>query len=50
MKKFNRSLLSAACLGMALGAATDAMAELRTFEMTIEEVELEVAPGFKSKV
>src|SRR5690606_12596846 len=45
-----RSLLSAACLGLTLGAATDALAELRTFEMTIEEVELEVAPGFKSKV
>ncbi len=27
-----------------------AMAELHKFEMTIEEVEIEVAPGFKSKV
>jgi FtsP/CotA-like multicopper oxidase with cupredoxin domain len=33
-----------------LGLALDAHAELRQFEMTIEEMEIEVAPGFKSKV
>lgn len=36
------------CSG-ALSIAT-AQAELRKFDMTIEEVELEIAPGFKSKV
>ncbi|HUH38683.1 MAG TPA: multicopper oxidase domain-containing protein [Spongiibacteraceae bacterium] len=30
--------------------AVSAHAELRKFDMTIEEVELEIAPGFKSKV
>src|SRR5690606_1778464 len=33
-----------------LASANMAMAELRTFEMTIEEVEKEVAPGFTAKV
>ena len=40
-------LLSAGCL---LGFPLSALAEVRQFEMTIEEVEVEVAPGFKSKV
>src|SRR5690606_38404840 len=50
MKTFNRRLLHTACLGLMLGTATDAMAEFRQFEWTIEEVEVEVAPGFKAKV
>ncbi len=36
------------CLG-ALGMGS-AQAELRKFNLTVEEVELEIAPGFKSKV
>lgn len=36
-------------VGLALSATT-ALAELRHFDMTIEEVEIEVAPGFKTKV
>src|SRR5690606_23293712 len=45
-----RRFWSAACAGLILGASADALAELRQFEMTIEEVELEVAPGFKARV
>lgn len=37
-----------ALCGLAISA--DAAAEFRKFAMTIEEVEIEVAPGFKSKV
>src|SRR5690606_25531750 len=33
-----------------LGLAAQVQAELRQFEMTIEEMEIDVAPGFKSKV
>ena len=50
MTKTATRFWSAACAGLILGASVDALAELRQFEMTIEEVELEVAPGFKAKV
>ena len=50
MTKSAQRFWSAACAGLILGASADALAELREFEMTIEEVELEVAPGFKAKV
>ncbi|HWK52749.1 MAG TPA: multicopper oxidase domain-containing protein [Hyphomicrobiales bacterium] len=46
-KKLLRRLPLAAVL---LASANIALAELRTFEMTIEEVEKEVAPGFTAKV
>lgn len=36
--------------GLALTASSGAFAAKRQFDMTIEEVELEVAPGFKTKV
>ena len=43
--------LSRACLGVLLaGLACQVSAEVRRFEMTIDEVEIEVAPGFKAKV
>lgn len=40
-----KCIILAACLAL----STVARAELRQFEMTIEEVELEVAPGFRTK-
>lgn len=44
-------LIKAWLAGIFLGLLSlGANAELRQFEMTIEEVELEVAPGFKAKV
>jgi manganese oxidase len=45
-----KPLLKLASIALLLGLSLDVMAELRQFEMTIEEMELEVAPGFKSKV
>jgi FtsP/CotA-like multicopper oxidase with cupredoxin domain len=46
----HKQLLKLASMALLLGMSLDAIAELRQFEMTIEEMELEVAPGFKSKV
>lgn len=37
-------------IALAAIAPVEAVAEARKFEMTIEEVEIEVAPGFKTKV
>src|SRR5690554_4523568 len=50
--KYLRSTNLIQALGLAglLGCSALSHAELRQFEMTIEEVELEVAPGFTSKV
>ncbi len=39
-----------AVMAIGLALAAPAQAELRKFEMTIEEVTIEVAPGFKTKV
>ena len=50
MKPIRQKLSALACACLLAGGAADALAELRQFEMTIEEVELEVAPGFKAKV
>jgi len=49
MKVMCRFSLSVFSVLLALAAST-AIAELRQFEMTIEEVEIEVAPGFKANV
>lgn len=46
MFKRSKNLLLAACLAVSGGA----LAELRQFEMTIDEMDLEVAPGFTTKV
>ncbi|MFA5678714.1 MAG: multicopper oxidase domain-containing protein [Pseudomonas sp.] len=46
MLKLSKNLLLAACLV----ASGSALAELRQFEMTLEEMDLEVAPGFTTKV
>jgi len=46
MFKRSKNLLLAACVA----ASGSALAELRQFEMTIDEVDLEVAPGFTTKV
>ncbi len=43
-------LLLGICSVLWLALAGPTLAEVRSFEMTIEEVEIEVAPGFKSKV
>lgn len=48
--KAHKGLLQLATLAALLGISLDAAAELRQFEMTIEEMEVEVAPGFKAKV
>lgn len=46
----HKFVILAAWLGLTtLALSTVARAELRQFEMTIEEVELEVAPGFRTK-
>ena len=45
-----KHLMVATLAAFSAGIGTAALAELRQFEMTIEEVEVEVAPGFKSKV
>lgn len=50
MKTIRQKLGRLACACLLAGGASQALAELRQFEMTIEEVELEVAPGFKAKV
>jgi FtsP/CotA-like multicopper oxidase with cupredoxin domain len=50
MKILPTSLLRMSTCSLLLGLAMEAHAELRQFEMTIEEMEIEVAPGFKSKV
>lgn len=46
----HKRLLKLAAMAVLLGMSLDVMAELRQFEMTIEEMEIDVAPGFKSKV
>lgn len=48
IKKGGLALGLSCALGLALAAP--AHAELRTFELTVEEVEIEVAPGFTYKV
>lgn len=46
----NVLILGTLFLGIGLFAASEVSAETRKFNMTIEEVEIEVAPGFKAKV
>ncbi len=48
--RFTKNLLRLSCLALMLAGAADALAEKRSFEMTIEEIEIQIAPGFKSKV
>lgn len=50
MNKLKKDLLRLMAGALLMGATLNAGAELRQFEMTIEEVEIEIAPGFKSKV
>ncbi len=50
MKRLHAYMSKGAAALLLLAAMPSAFAELRQFEMTIEEVELEVAPGFKAKV
>ncbi|NRB37695.1 MAG: multicopper oxidase domain-containing protein [Pseudomonadales bacterium] len=50
MNRLSRTLLSTAIAAACAFSASQALAELRKFDMTIEEVEIEVAPGFKTKV
>ena len=47
---FVMAVLIAILVAFALVSPSAARAELRKFELTIEEVELEVAPGFRAKV
>lgn len=49
MNKFT-AIVKLSTLALLLCSVFEVAAEVRKFEMTIEEVEIEVAPGFKSKV
>lgn len=50
MKYLNRQFVSGVLLALGVFSALPVLAELRQFDISIEEVEIEVAPGFKSKV
>lgn len=50
MSTLRRAAAALAVSSLFVLSAGEAAAELRKFEMTIEEVEIEVAPGFKAKV
>lgn len=50
MKTAIRTAAALALAPLLVLFAPEAQAELRKFEMTVEEVEIEVAPGFKAKV
>lgn len=52
MRRFLNPAAVGAALALVVGflPAHDARADVRKFELTVEEVEVEVAPGFKAKV